>query len=453
MTDQEAQTLAEGIYNTIFSSLTASPDGGKGAYDPNKIFLTMLKPGALINAADFSNSWTPGNPTGSHPNALNLWDLIDHAPSFSAVQGDLLGGPTISGYYHDILRATVTIVDKVDPAVKKQYDDAFNFLHVKAKDENGNDTTVQSPIWAAYDANQASYIQAQSAYQAAYQAAISDPHTKSQWPILAPALQLPVKQTFTKWRAEGADQVEAKLAILQTSGGNQVQRAFADAQLQYNGYAIDLDGSGNNLPRSAVAPSNWYLGTAPWGTMSWNHATTIAHTSSDFKSYGGGAGFSVGLWSVGGGVQHTSSNFHSDASLSTVSVSYKYAVLQARRPWIANILGLPGWRTDEFPKGGLSTGTKNGQQNSKMPLLPTAYILIKDLVINADFSSAELDKASSSTTAKMSVGWGPFSISGNYTHTHNSSYAKGEFGHGHIAQSNIQVIGMINQIVPLSPPQ
>lgn len=453
MTDQEAQTLAEGIYDTIFSSLTASPDGGKGAYDPNKIFLTMMKPGALINAADFSNPWTPGNPNGSQPNAINLWDLINHAPSFSAVQGDLLGGQTISGYYHDVLRATVTIVDKVDPVLQKQYDDAYNFLHVKAKDENGNDTTVQAPIWATYDANQAAYIQAQSAYQAAYQAAISDPATKGQWPILAPALQLPVKQAFTKWRAEGADQVEGKLAILQASGGNQVQRAFADAQLQYDGYSKDLDGSGNPLPRSAVAPSNWYMSTVPWGRMKWNNATAVAHTSSDFKSYGGSAGFSVGLWSIGGGAQHTTTNSHSDASLSKVFVSYDYTVLQARRPWMANVLGLPGWKTDEFPKGGLSSGSRNGQQNTKMPLLPTAYILIKNLVITADFSSAELDKASSSTTSKASVGWGPFSISGNYTRTHSSEYAKGVFGHGGISQPNIQVIGMINQINPLSPPQ
>ena len=453
MTDQEAQTLAEGIYNTIFSSLTASPDGGKGAYDPNKIFLTMMKPGALISAADYANSWTPGNPNGNQTTAGNLWDLIDHEPGFSAVTGDLLGGQTISGFYKDILRATVTIVDKVDPVLQKQYDDAVNFLHVKAKDENGNDTTVQSPIWASYDQNQAAYIQAQSAYQAAYQAAISDPTTKAQWPILAPALQLPVKQAFTKWRAEGADQVEAKLAILQTSGGNQVQRAFADAQLQFDGYQKDLDGSGTSLPRSAVAPANWYMSGAPWGHMKWNNATSISHTSADFKSYGGGASFSVGLWSVGGGAQHTSTSSHSDASLTKVFVSYDYTVLQARRPWLANILGLPGWKSDEWPKGGLSTGTRNGQQHSKMPLMPTAYILIKNLVITADFSSAELDKASSSTTAKLSVGWGPFSISGNYTHTHSSEYAKGVIGHGGIAQPNIQVIGMINQIVPLAPPQ
>ncbi len=453
MTNQEAQNLAENLYNNIFSSLTASPDGGKGAYDPNKILLTMLKPGAILNMNDFSNPWTPGNPNGNQEHALNLWDLINHAPTFNAVQGSLLGGEMISQFYSDILKSTVTAVDQPNPTLKKQYDDAFNFLHVKAKDENGNDTVVQAPIWATYDANYAAYVQAQAAYQSAYQAAISDPTTKAQWPIVAPTLQLPVKQAFTKWRAEGADQVEAKLAILQTSGGNQIQRAFADAQLLYNGYTKDLDGSGAMLPRSAVAPSNWYMSDAVWGQMKWSHATQISKQSSDFKSYGGGAGFSLGLWSVGGGAQHTSSNFQSDASYNSVQVSYKYMVLQARRPWIANILALPNWKTAQYPKGKLSSGSKNNQQASRFPVLPTAYILIKDLEIKADFSSSELDRASSSTTAKASVGWGPFSVSGNYTSRHSSEYAKGEVAAGSIKQKGMQVIGMISNINPQMPPQ
>ncbi len=454
MSNSDAQQIVQGVYDSIYLSLTGSPDGGKAAYDPNKTFITMEKPGSFINPADFANSWTPGNLNGSLATAADTWDLVNYIPNVASIQSDL--GPTISETYQQILRATVTIVDKPDPALKKQYDDAYNLLHTKSVDENGNPSTVQSTLWANYDTNQAAWVNAQSAYQAAYMACMADPKTKSQWPVLAPALQLPVKQAFTKWRAEGGDQVEAALAVLSTSGTGQVQRAFADAQVQYSGYAKLVDDSGNPQERSALSPSNWYMASAQaaWPTNSWTQAKSTHNTSSDFTSYGGGAGLNLGLWSVGASAEHTTSHFHSDASLSKISVSYKYCIVQIRRPWMSELLfSLPGWKTDAAPKGSYSSGKRQGLSGTKFPMLPHAFIVIKDVVITGDFSDSEINQASSCSSAGAHVGWGPFSISGHYSHSKSTTAVKGDIGHGHIAQPGLQILCWINQILPFCPPQ
>ena len=286
MTPQEAQNLAQSIYDGIFGSLTGSPDGKAGAYDPNKTFLTLQKPGVLINPADFNDVWTPGNPNGKMANAGNLYDLVNQIPNFSAYQTN--SGRLVTDFYNQVLRSTVTVVDPPPTAAQtKQINDANAYLFTSALDENGNPTTVQSSAYIAYQTNQAAYINAKVAYQQAYQAAMATPATKTQWPILAPSLLLPVNQAWDTWRSGGADKVEADLAILETSGGNQVQRAFADAQKLYAGYQVTLDDSGQMVERSAVAPTDWFGATGPkWPTVHWTQATSTLNQSSDFTSYG-----------------------------------------------------------------------------------------------------------------------------------------------------------------------
>ena len=64
MNEQEASQLVQRLYDSIFTMLTGSSDGGPAAYDPNKTFITLNKGGQLINPADFRNQWSPGNLDG-----------------------------------------------------------------------------------------------------------------------------------------------------------------------------------------------------------------------------------------------------------------------------------------------------------------------------------------------------------------------------------------------------
>jgi len=80
MNEQEANQLVQRLYDSMFASLTGSADGGPVAYDPNKTFLALQKRGQLINPADFSNQWSPGNLDGNPETAQNFADLVDDIP-------------------------------------------------------------------------------------------------------------------------------------------------------------------------------------------------------------------------------------------------------------------------------------------------------------------------------------------------------------------------------------
>jgi len=320
----------------------------------------------------------------------------------------------------------------------------------------GQFITAQSPVYQNYLTNQTAYNNAVVAYRTAYAAALADPKLKATWPLLGPALHVPVLQAWHAWRSGQADQVEAALAALETSGKDQVKRAFADAQSVFDSYMMTFD-EGEPRPRSSLLPTNWYQAGIQngWPTAHFSSATAVSNQHSDYTSAGGGGGFNLGLWSAGASVSSTSSHFHSDAMNHDIAISYQYAIVTIRRPWLKGLLfGLPGWQTDVAPKkGGFSSGTRQNQKNAKFPLLPQAFLVIKNLSIAANFSKGEVDYANSQMSASASVGWGPFSVSGHYSHSSSDQHLMGHVSTGGISVPFPQIIGWVNQIVPLCPPQ
>lgn len=457
MNQQDSNLLVNKLYDRIVSAIMQGGDGNSSAYDPNKTFFTMEPRGRVINPNDYAGAWTPGNPTGSLDAAAAICDLADEAPLFSAMH--TTGPATVTQLYEQVLRATVTLESPPNPAVDAAIKKANDLLYTQTPnpDVPGQFLTTQSPLWQTYQTNQTNYTNAITAYRTAYLNAMASPQLKGSWPLLAPSLQMPVHQAWHTWRSAQADQVEAALATLETSGKDQVKRAFADAAEVFDSYKLALDESTDaQRRRSALLPSNWYQAgiSNGWPTATFSNATAEQNQNSDYTKAGGGAGFSLGLWSVGGGASSQTSHFHSDASAESITVSFQYALITIRRPWMSGLLfGLPGWRTDVAPKGTLSSGSRNGQANTKFPLLPQAFLAIKNLSITGNFSSSEVNQANSAISANASVGWGPFSISGSYQHGSSQTHVKGSANSAGIHAPFVQIIGWVNLILPFCPPE
>ena len=458
MNAQDSEELVRRLYDRMVESLTQDSAGHGAAFNPDKTFITLEGRGRIINPPDYAGAWSPGNLNGSIEVAQTISDLADDAPNFSV--RNTPSGAKVSDLYAQVLRATVTQQSPPDPKLDAAYKKAHDFLYVTAKDPDNPDIKIetQSPVYQNYVNNQNNYNTAVSAFRAAFANAMTNPSLKATWPFLAPSLQMPVTQAWHAWRAAQADQVEAALATLETSGKDQVKRAFSDAALLFDSYRIGTDEAGGigNSRRTTLLPSNWYDpgNMNGWPTFHFDYATASSNQSSDYTSAGGGGGFSLGLWSVGASASHTSSQFHSDASAQNIHVEYKYAVITIRRPWVNSLLfGLPGWKTDAFAKGNLSSGSRRGQNNTKFPLLPLAFIAIKGLHIRANLSESEVNQAKSAIQAGGSVGWGPFSVSGSYSHGHQEQHVKGAVSPAGIDIPFVQIIATIHQIVPFCPPE
>lgn len=463
MTNEELQALVQGMYDGIFNSVTQAAPGGRPLMQSASTVLSLMKPGLAIRSADFRNPWTPGNTAGSKDAAIHTARLVDVAPKLSSLYTE--SGSTITQVYKQILDGVTIPAQPPNPAIEKQIADANAVLwrEVAVTDSETGEVsqrTVETQLYRDYLDNQAAYNNASVAYNGAYMAAQATATGRNTWPMIAPALQLPVRQAYDRWRAAGADRVEQALAILNTSTQNALSKAWNQAKVLFEGYGALLDESGSGLSekiqRCTLLPGDWHSSssTAGWTTVDTASGSFTRNATSEYTSYGGSAGFSLGIFSIGGSAGHSSQHQHLSSQTSNLRFSYKYTLVTIRRPWMTfNLLGTKGWNLGNFAaKGAISKGTKAGQAASIMPLLPTSFVVVKDVRISANWAKSDWDLIRSQTGGGGGFGIGPFRISGHYAHSSSSDTFSSSYANGNIVVPGVQIIGWINQVVPYCPP-
>lgn len=463
MTIEELQKLIQGIFDNVFNAVTQAEPGGKPVAQASTTMLSLMKPGLAINSSDFRNPWTPGNVNGSQDAAVNTARLVDVAPKMSAVYTD--NGNTISQIYKQILDGVSVPAQPANPAIEKQLNDAENYLF-RLVDYTDPETGVvtkrktESEIYRDYIDHQSNYNAARIAYIAAYLEAQKTATGRNTWPMIASTLQIPVRQAYDRWRAEDASKVEQNMAIKSASTQNALQLAWKQAQDLFNGYGVILDESvtGTSVPiqRCSLLPSDWHSSSSSTGWTTYDSAASSVATSStsDYTSYGGSTGFKVGLFSFGGSGGHTSQSKHASAETKDVRISFDHTLVTIRRPWLTfNLLATKGWNLGNlYKKGLLSNGTKVRQEGAVMPLLPTSFVVARNVHISANWSKADWDFITSQNSAGGGFAIGPFSISGGYAHSHTKQTFNSSCAAGHIRVPGVQIIGFISQVVPFAPP-
>ena len=465
MTQQDATNLVNQIYDTIFNTITKAEPGGKPLSPASTTVISLMKPGMAINPNDFRNPWTPGNINGSKDAAVNTAHLADISPKMSALWQD--SGNEVSKVYGDIMDNVQIPAQKPNPAIDKQLDDAHAYLYrtVQITDPDTGQLQskeVESQIYRDYQDNAAAYQNARQAYLAAYLTANApdNPNGKATWPLVAPTLQLPVKAAYDKWRAGFADKVEQMLAIMNTSSQNALSKAFNKAKALYDGYGVVLEDTGTGqaplVHRSSMLPSDWYSrdSASKWTAFSARSGSFSSSSSSDFTSFGGSAGFSLGIFSIGGSAGHSKESRHASTETKNLQVSFEYTLVSIRRPWGSfQLLNTSTWNLQNlYKKGKISNGTKNNQDGSVMPLLPTSFVVVRNVQIKADWAKSDFDFLKTTTNAGGSVGIGPFSIGGSYASSHSHQTFMSAFAGSSIIVPGVQIIGWISQIVPPCPP-
>jgi hypothetical protein len=463
MTIEEVNQKVQGIFDNIFNSVTKAEPGGKPIAAPSTTVLSLMKPGLAINPRDFRNPWTPGNVGGSKDSAINTARLVDVAPKMSALYTD--SGNSITQIYKQILDGVSIPAQAPNPALEQQLTNADNVLYrtVNITDPDTGEITpkrIESQLYRDYLDNKTAYENARMAYVAAFLEAQKTTSGQNTWPLISPSLQLPVKTAFDRWRAGFADRIEQNIAIMTTSSQNALQKAFNNAQTLFEGYGVNLEetGTGLSVPiqRSTLLPSDWYSANSAskWTIVDSASGTFNSSSSSDFTSFGGSAGFSLGLFSIGGSAGHSSEHRHASSETTNFRISFEYTLVTIRRPWMTfNLLGTKTWNLGNlFGRGAVSNGTKLNQTNSQMPLYPTSFVVVRNVKISASWSATDADFIRTKINAGANIGIGPFSIGGSYASSKTNEKFSSGFANGMITVPGVQIIGWINQVVPFCPP-
>jgi hypothetical protein len=463
MTKEDCTKLVQGIFDGIFAACTQAEPGGKPVWAPSTTVFSMMKPGLAINSKDFRNPWTPGNMNGDQDAALNTASLVDIAPKMSTLYVD--SGNTISQIYGQIMNNVQIPVQQPNPTIEKQIQDATDTLYrtVSVADPDTGAITqkrTESQLYREYLDNQAAYGQQRVAYLAAYQASQATQSGKASWPIMAPTMQIPVKTAYDRWRSAGADKVETAIAILSTSSQNALSKVFNEAKNVFNGYGVVLGDTGTGTApmtyRSSLLPSDWHSSSSSskWTVVDSKSGSFAQSSSSEFTSGGGSAGYNAGIFSIGASGGGSKEQKHMSAETKNLRVSYEYTIVLIRRPWLTyNLLGLKGWNLQNlYSKGQISNGSKQATQDkSAMPVLPTAFVVVRNVIISADWSKTDYDFLKTTVNAGGKIGIGPFSIGGSYAHSKTNMSFQSAFDGKLIKVPGVQIIGWISQVVPYCP--
>jgi len=119
------------------------------------------------------------------------------------------------------------------------------------------------------------------------------------------------------------------------------------------------------------------------------------------------------------------------------SVSFEYCLVTLQRRWLSEaFLGSPGWYLNGYLSGSLSTGA-TPEPSAAFDAVPTAFIVIQNLKIHAQWSQADTQAMQSSS------GIGPFSLA-------SQSF---DAASGTLSCGGMQIIGWVCERQPLLPPQ
>ena len=458
MTPEMEQKVLQALYDRMFDAITYVPGSTSApGFSKATTFLQFSKNEA-INPADFIGAATPSNPNGDMGKSESFARMVDVMPAVQAAFAP--SGNNVSTVYRNIVNGANTIL-KVSPEQQKIYQQAFNFLNTTTNVTDFTGATVKqtgpSQIYATYQANQTAYIGAVVAYRNAYNNYdLTDPKQQRQWQANEPLLKNAVQQTYNTWRSQGATQVEQALAALASSINNAVSTAISDAQQAVG----DL-----NQMASAVGLGKWFMtlaypfnwadpsAAANFTQLTLSSANLSTSADSSFSSYGGGASWNLGLWSVGGSAAGSSGSQSSHMDANNLTLSASIGLVRVVRPWLHEFLfRMGGWSMTGTAINGISNGMLKGNESGLLPLIPTAFVVARDISITADFSSQDKTHVESAMSGSTRVGWGPFSIGGNYSHSSSHDTFKSTFDGGTLKVPGIQILAWVSEIVPASPP-
>lgn len=443
------ERIALTLYDRMFEVISGGDPaaGMPSAFDSKNTMFVMAQRGMVLNGADYRNPWSPGNTDGNMSAAANISSVVDDIPGLSPNYAPI--GGTVSDVYRKMVEGVKNHEPPPSAADQAKRDELKKVLVEQGKDDEGR--VIERPT-ALADAEQKAadnYADAFMAYVATWAAAQADPQLKKVWPIVgAQALQKP-KRAFSDWGAAGRDQVKSAKGQLATMNEGQVARAFADAQFRLNAFEVVNDLTETFL-RTNISPSDWASADgSSWPGYSFSESTFKSEFTTEATSWGGAANVQYGLWSFGGGVDHSDSRQAMSQDTTNVGLSFKWRVCPVYRKWMdATLFRLPNWSVGSL--GGPQSVA--GGPNPLMPLIPIALVIVRDVNITAKWSHEDGEKITEATSGSADVGWGPFAVSGHYSHSSTSDRFSAHASDQGFTIPDIQVLGFVCLRVPPCPP-
>ena len=390
---------------------------------------------------------------------LSTFALVDSKLQLNNQYSVMPGSSKLSDSWYAIITGASGIPSKSVPndELQKALDDA----RAKLQDKDGNAT----PHYQAYMNYEDTYKDKVNARNRAYAAAFSDPMKLQQWPEDGVTYQDDIEEAMNRWTSLGFKmEIENAINTLAAQGTDPAIALITRAKQRFLNSQINFQGYGN-IPYIALSPRTWYDADNDDG---WNEYTnTDFHSESQFTasqtSFGGGAGFNVGLWSGSASFDHADEDANSQKKTSNVKIKFSYAIVDIDRPWLdTSLLNLSNWfLVGDYQKDCISTGLfqqqvpaqGSGLEPTFLPSVITSLILVKDVHLSWDNWQEDWKTHKDSNSGSASVGVWCFTAESHFSHAKQSRAFNSDDSGEELVIPGIQLIGYVSQIMPASPQQ
>jgi hypothetical protein len=462
--------------NTMYDTIC----GGDGSLPPSKdSFVTWCSPGLPYTERDFdfaaTGLGTAKDAEGEKAmlqNAFNFAMQVDFIPDPKACysndkqQGVYRNeaGIRLSELYGEILRFSKVVDNELTDEQKAKLEKFRGLLRTTrtVKDivtDEEKQVTEDGPMLAAYKQKQQEYITQQLAYnnkRVAAQAA-SGPEGKAavmDWSNNAQLYLMQVQAASDAWASGGyKEDVEKINAYIQQVTQRSMLLWKQQLDSYYKDALVNATAAGERFYYTTLAPGDF--ASAPgWTSYHMDHAMldTTSHDESTSWSAGGGVNF--GFWSVEGGVHSESKTHDTTMTVDKFSLDFDMTQVQIIRPWFYpeffvnrgwTLRPGEGWMFDQMPSDGATP------PNGLFVGYPMQMLFVRNVRITSSAFSEAYHQYSSEVGANASVGWGPFTLSGDYNHKESGDHYHSESDGATITVPGMQVIAFLNHLLGKTP--
>jgi hypothetical protein len=533
--DNQPKALVVNLLSEIISAIKQGTPTRTDDTSTHGFVLSQPRVGQMVSPRDFGRPWSPVGgvpaapvaaqpPAGTTPPGPTAADDARRAAQATlnteALVNTMLvvtddgttetfggGGRHLTSAYKDILDSM-----EAPPAPErpKEVQDRID----AARKVLWNDDGTATPVNARYSANQKKYAKAISDFTVANIRFLSDPSQVAFAQQLLAPFQQDVDQALHDWRDQGADQVEAARATIESVGVPLGQGAIANARVLFENWNMQILGVPAKQPFSYVLPSDWALTESQVDDIGWTELTINTqdymnhfeqhgfdvHTA-DWRGNSESSSGSAGVGIFGFGFNGSYSEAHTDSSTETthtasdgsqfhndaanLSVRLEYGLCTIARPWLlTDLFHLDNWFLRGAKAGVISSGHVNDQLHDGkrlLPMIPISFLAIRNVAISAEHWNSDsqvlstLDERfkshseehSSTVSGGVEVPvLGPICLdfgashsesgfSGGFTDEHGSSFTndyKSHFDGTTLSIKGAQIVAWLSEVVPLSPP-
>jgi hypothetical protein len=474
-----SQDLIQAMVAKLYATITGSNPAVKL---PRNKFVTWMLPGMPFSPGDFQFG-TKGL-TGStaeetrllYHQAFVLSKLFDYVPE---VNNDFLTDDmqqsiftttqdTISSIYKDILKYSKVVDNEPSEEQKKKIEKFRNLLTTTKEEVNivtgeKKQVTQPGPVTVAYNAKMNDYIKAADEYINllidAQSAQGNDPEAIRRVQAFANKskfLKEKVEAAEMAWISEGyKNEYQDMNAYIQqvTQRSMVLYKTDLISKLESALLKSPADG-GSDFYYTTILPGN-FAESQGWTQFSFYEGDYETHSKKNTSQWSASGSGRIGLFGGKASASGSKEKTSIDSEWSNFKALFEFAQVQICRPFFdPGLFFMRGWTFDKlwntnYNNQPVSDGAEKPQ--GRLVAYPTAALFVRNVSFEFDEAKSHFDSNKEAFSAGGSASYGPFSVSGSYSKGSETVNTSAHLEGNAIKIDGLQLIGLINNLIPKSP--